>query len=202
MFKKKCDKLGNVTPDWIIVGLGNPGKKYEITRHNAGFICLDYLADKHSIKVSEKRFDALCGIGKIGDKNCLLLKPQTFMNLSGESVLQATEHYNIPAERVLVISDDVSFSVGSTRIRRNGSSGGQNGIKNIIDMIGTQEFPRIKVGVGKRPDDVSMVDWVLSIFEEDEMKDLNEAVERVSLATEEIINNDIDSAMGKYNKTV
>ena len=124
------------------------------------------------------------------------------MNLSGEAVAKAAEAYNIPPERVIVISDDISFSAGSTRIRRNGSSGGQNGLNNIILMLDSQEFPRIKVGAGKRPDGVAMVDWVLSDFTAEELKMLNEAAERVNGAVEEIIGGSIDSAMGKYNKIV
>ncbi len=198
MFRKK----ETITPEWIIVGLGNPGAKYEKTRHNAGFICIDALSEKHKININTKKFNALIGHGVINGQNCMLMKPQTFMNSSGEAVIQAVEKYNIPAERVLVISDDISFSVGSTRIRRNGSSGGQNGINNIILMLDTQEFPRIKVGVGKRPENVPMVDWVLSNFTDDELKIINDATERVNGAVEEIIGVNIDSAMGKYNKII
>jgi len=198
MFRKKK----KTTPEWLIVGLGNPGSKYEKNRHNAGFICIDTLSEKHNIKINTKEFNALTGYGVINGQNCMLMKPLTFMNSSGEAVLQATEKYNIPKERVLVISDDVSFSVGSTRIRRNGSSGGQNGLNNIILMLDTQEFPRIKVGVGKRPDGISMVDWVLGDFSEEDLKLIDEAAIRVSGAIEEIVSGSIDTAMGKYNKIV
>ncbi len=198
MFRKKK----TITPEWIIVGLGNPGAKYEKNRHNAGFICIDSLSEKHNIKINTKEFNALTGYGVINGQNCMLMKPLTFMNLSGEAVLEATEKYNIPSERVLVISDDVSFSVGSTRIRRNGSSGGQNGLNNIILMLDTQEFPRIKVGVGKRPDGISMVDWVLGDFSEEDLKLIDDAAIRVSGAIEEIVGGSIDIAMGKYNKIV
>lgn len=187
------------TPEWLIVGLGNPERKYFKNRHNAGFICIDALASEHNIKINNLKFNALTGIGSINGKCCMLMKPQTYMNSSGEAVIQAVERYNIPAERVIVISDDVSFEVGSTRIRRNGSSGGQNGIKNIILMLDSENFPRIKVGVGKRPDDVSMVDWVLSDFTESELTKIDEAAERVSGAVYEIVGGDIDTAMGKYN---
>lgn len=190
------------TPDWIVVGLGNPGKKYEKTRHNAGFMCIDILAKKLNIKLNTLKFNALTGAGEINGQNCLLMKPQTFMNSSGEAVIQAVEKYNIPAERVIVICDDVSFTAGSTRIRRNGSSGGQNGINNIILMLDTQEFPRIKVGVGKRPEDITMVDWVLSDFADGEIKLIEEAAERVSGAVFEIVGGNIEAAMGKYNKMV
>lgn len=198
MFGRKTD----ITPDWIIAGLGNPGKKYEKTRHNAGFICIDALAEKYNVKINTLKFNALTGYADINGQKCLLMKPQTFMNLSGEAVAQAAAKYGIPAERVVVICDDVSFTVGSTRIRRSGSSGGQNGVNNIIFMLDTQEFPRIKVGVGKRPDDVTMVDWVLSEFSENELSIIKEAAERVAGAVHETVGGDIDAAMGKYNKIV
>ncbi|MBO5869815.1 MAG: aminoacyl-tRNA hydrolase [Clostridia bacterium] len=194
---KKCT---TPTPDWLIVGLGNPGKKYEKTRHNAGFICIDSIADELGIKIKKLKFNALVEHAVINNQNCLLMKPQTFMNSSGEAVIQAVEQYNIPYERVIVISDDVSFSVGSTRVRRNGSSGGQNGINNIILMLDTQNFPRIKVGVGKRPEDVTMVDWVLSDFKDEELEIIKEAAKRVSSAVFETVGGDIDAAMGKCNK--
>ena len=187
------------TPEWLIIGLGNPEKKYFKNRHNAGFICIDALAKEHNIKINNLKFNALTGIGTINGKCCMLMKPQTYMNSSGEAAIQAVERYNIPVEKVIVISDDVSFSVGSTRIRRNGSSGGQNGIKNIILMLDSENFPRIKVGVGKRPEDVSMVDWVLSDFTEGELKLIDEAAARVGGAICEIVGGDIDAAMGKYN---
>ncbi len=189
-------------PEWIIVGLGNPGKKYEITRHNAGFICIDRLAEKCGVKLNKLSFNALTANCSIGGTDCLLMKPQTFMNLSGEAVSAAAEKYNIPSERIVVIADDISFNVGTLRIRRNGSSGGQNGLNNIILMLDTQNFPRIKVGVGKRPESIPTVDWVLSEFGIDEMKIIKEVAESASLAVEEIITADVDSAMGKYNKTV
>ncbi len=195
-FKKKP------TPEWLIVGLGNPERKYFKNRHNAGFICIDALAREHNIKINNLKFNALTGIGSINGRICMLMKPQTYMNSSGEAVIQAVEQYNIPVENVIVISDDVSFSVGSTRIRRNGSSGGQNGIKNIILMLDSENFPRIKVGVGKRPDETSMVDWVLSDFTESELKLIGEAAEHVSGAVFDIIGGDIDAAMGKHNRII
>lgn len=198
MFGKKKSN----PPEWLIAGLGNPGKKYELTRHNAGFICIDKLAEKYGVKINKLSFNALTANCRIGDSDCLLMKPQTFMNNSGEAVSAAAEKYNIPSERIIVISDDISFNVGTLRIRRNGSSGGQNGLNNIILMLDTQNFPRIKVGVGKRPESIPTVDWVLSEFVVDEIAKIKEVAENVGMAVEEIISADVDSAMGKYNKTV
>lgn len=202
MFWKRNKTNKEITPEWIIVGLGNPGAKYESTRHNAGFICIDVLAERLGIKINEKRFDSLVGYGELGNKKCLFMKPQTFMNASGEAVIQAVEKYSVPTENVLVIADDICFNVGSLRIRRNGSSGGQKGVNNIIVMLDSQDFPRIKVGVGKRPDDVSTVDWVLGEFSEEDKGALREVAESACGAIEEIVTASIDSAMGKYNKTV
>ena len=198
MFRKK----ETVTPKWIIAGLGNPGKKYEMTRHNAGFLCLDHIAKAHGTEIKKKMFDSKGAFCKIGGVDCLLLKPQTFMNLSGEAVVQAMEHYGIGRENLLVIADDISFNVGSVRIRRNGSAGGQKGVNNIIETLETQDFPRIKVGAGKRPELVPTVDWVLSRFGIDEEEALYSAIANVSLAVEEIVKGNFDLAMSKYNKTV
>lgn len=200
--KKKTKIDSNTIPEWIIVGLGNPGKKYEITRHNAGFLAVDYLADKHGIDIETKMFDAKIGFGSIGGTDCLLMKPQTFMNLSGEAVTAAMKRYRMSPDRLLVICDDICFNVGSLRIRKNGSSGGQKGVNNIITLLGTQEFVRIKIGAGKRPEGMDTPDWVLSIFKENEMDNLNSAIAATALAVEEIINGSIDNAMSKYNRTV
>lgn len=202
MFKKSNKTDMNVAPDWIIVGLGNPGGRYENTRHNAGFICISHLADKHGIKINTLAFDSKVGRGMIGNSDCLLMMPQTFMNLSGNAVQKAAKRYGIKPERILVISDDISFNVGSIRIRKNGSAGGQKGVNNIITMLGTQEFPRIKIGAGKRPEDIETVDWVLSKFTFNELKTLSEVKESAACAVDAIINGDIELAMSKYNKTV
>ena len=146
IFGKKKEYGGSF--DYMIVGLGNPGKQYETTRHNAGFICLDLLSEKHGIKVNKLKFKALIGDGRIGGVRCLLLKPQTFMNLSGEAVREAADFYKIPPERIIVICDDISLEPGKIRIRRKGSAGGQNGLKNIILHLNGDNFPRIKVGIG------------------------------------------------------
>ena len=150
--KKKTKIDSNTIPQWLVVGLGNPGKKYEKTRHNAGFMVIDRLADKHGIDVETKMFDALVGFGDIDGTDCLLMKPQTFMNLSGQAVTAAMKRYRMSPDQLLVITDDICFNVGSLRIRKNGSSGGQKGVNNIIQLLGTQEFARIKVGAGKRPE--------------------------------------------------
>ncbi len=192
----------NLPPDWIIVGLGNPGGRYENTRHNAGFICIEHLAEKHRIKINTLAFDSKVGRGMIGNSDCLLMMPQTFMNLSGNAVQKAAKRYGVLPERILVISDDISFNVGSLRIRKNGSAGGQKGVNNIITMLGTQEFPRIKIGAGKRPEDTETVDWVLSKFTFNELKILGEVKENAANAVDEIINGNFDLAMSKYNKTV
>ena len=197
-FRKKAKH----NPVWLIVGLGNPGKKYEFTRHNAGFLCIDRIASKQGVEINEKGFDALYTFCNIADEECMLLKPQTYMNNSGQAVIQAMEQYNLTPDRLIVITDDVSFNVGSVRIRKNGSSGGQKGVNDIIETLGTQEFPRIKVGAGKRPEDTAMVDWVLGLFYDEERKSLDSVAENVSLAVELIANGNFDLAMSKYNKTV
>lgn len=202
MFKKKNKTDMTLPPDWIIVGLGNPGGRYENTRHNAGFICIEHLAEKHGIKINVLSFDSKVGRGMIGNSDCLLMMPQTFMNLSGEAVQKAAKRYGTKPDRILVLSDDISFNVGSLRIRKNGSAGGQKGVNNIITMLGTQEFPRVKIGAGKRPEDTETVDWVLSKFDYSELKTLSEVKENAARAVDEIINGSIESAMSKYNKTV
>ncbi len=202
MFKKKNKTDMTLPPDWIIVGLGNPGGRYENTRHNAGFICIEHLAEKHGIKINVLSFDSKVGRGMIGNSDCLLMMPQTFMNLSGEAVQKAAKRYGTKPDRILVLSDDISFNVGSLRIRKNGSAGGQKGVNNIITMLGTQEFPRVKIGAGKRPEDTEAVDWVLSKFDYSELKTLSEVKENAAHAVDEIINGSIESAMSKYNKTV
>lgn len=187
--------------DFIIAGLGNPGKKYELTRHNAGFMALDALAENLSVKVDRMKYHALCGEAKIGDKRVLLMKPQTFMNLSGESVCEAMKFYKIPPENTLILFDDISLEPGTMRIRRKGSCGGQNGMRNIIDIAGSENFPRIKIGIGKKPHpDYDLADWVLSRFKSDEVKLLNEVFERSTAAAKLIVEGKTDEAMNKYSR--
>ena len=186
-------------PEWIIAGLGNPGREYEGTRHNAGFIALDALADMEKTDIKEMKFRALCGRGEIADKSVLFIKPQTFMNLSGDSVVSASSFYKIPMERVIVISDDISLPLGKIRIRAKGSAGGHNGIKNIIERSGSDVFPRIKIGVGAPPGTGELVNWVLGSFSAEEKKLLGDVVGRVCGAIEEIIKNGTQKAAAKYN---
>lgn len=199
IFKKTTKDYGG-SFDYMIVGLGNPGRQYETTRHNAGFICLDLLSEKHGIKITKLKFKALMGDGRINGRRCLLLKPQTFMNLSGEAVRDAAEFYKIPPERIIVICDDISLDPGKIRIRRKGSAGGQNGMKNIIYHLNSDNFPRIKVGIGAKPNpDYDLADWVLSHFTKDEAKLIKEAAEKAVGSVEYMVEDKIDKAMSEYN---
>lgn len=185
--------------EFLIVGLGNPGRQYENTRHNAGFITLDVIAEKAGARVDRIKFKGLCGEGMLGGKKVLFLKPSTFMNLSGQSVQEAMSFYKLPPEKVLVIFDDISLDPGKLRIRRKGSDGGHNGIKNIIYLSGKDTFPRIKMGVGKKPNPGwNLADWVLSRFTEDEQKALLDAAGKAASAAELIVQGNIDKAMNLY----
>lgn len=185
--------------EFLIVGLGNPGRQYENTRHNAGFITLDVIAEKAGARVDRIKFKGLCGEGMLGGKKVLFLKPSTFMNLSGQSVQEAMSFYKLPPEKVLVIFDDISLDPGKLRIRRKGSDGGHNGIKNIIYLSGKDTFPRIKMGVGKKPNPGwDLADWVLSRFTEDEQKSLLDAAGKAASAAELIVQGNIDKAMNLY----
>ncbi len=185
--------------EFLIVGLGNPGRQYENTRHNAGFITLDVIAEKAGARVDRIKFKGLCGEGMLGGKKVLFLKPSTFMNLSGQSVQEAMAFYKLPPEKVLVIFDDISLEPGRLRIRRKGSDGGHNGIKNIIYLSGKDTFPRLKMGVGKKPHpNWDLADWVLSHFTEEEGKALLEAAGRAASAAELIVQGKIDEAMNRY----
>lgn len=185
---------------WIVVGLGNPGTQYDRTRHNVGFRIMDMLAEGLGVKVNRSRFKALTATAVIGGQKVLLLKPQTFMNASGLSVEPAASFYKVPPERILVIFDDVSLPVGKVRIRPDGSAGGHNGLKSLISALGSQNFPRIKVGVGAKPHpDYDLADWVLGKFSAKEEKDLGPALEHAAEAVEEIIRNGTEKAAGKFN---
>ncbi|MBQ4313215.1 MAG: aminoacyl-tRNA hydrolase [Clostridia bacterium] len=187
--------------DFIIVGLGNPGKKYESTRHNAGFIALDALAAEYGIRVDRLKWNALTGSGTIAGKKVLLLKPQTYMNNSGEAVTAAMRFYKLPPEKVLVMLDDISLQPGVMRIRRKGSDGGQRGMRSIITLSGSDQFPRIKLGVGAKPHpDYDLADWVLSSFTSDDRKKLEVACENAIKAIPLIVDDRIDEAMGSYSK--
>ena len=198
VFGKKKEFSSNF--DFLIVGLGNPGKQYESTRHNAGFICMDILADKYGIKINKLKFKSLMGEGRIEGKRCLLLKPQTFMNLSGEAVRDAVEFYKIPTENVIVICDDISLEPGKMRIRRKGSHGGQNGMRNIIYHLKDDNFPRIKIGIGAKPTpEYDLADWVLSRFSQSEAKLIKQVADDTVSAIEYMVKGDIDKAMSNYN---
>lgn len=184
---------------YIIAGLGNPGKQYENTRHNVGFCVIDILADRMGVCVDEKKHKGLCARGTLEGEKVVLLKPQTFMNLSGESVRAAADFYKVEQEHILVIYDDVSLEPGQLRIRGKGSAGGHNGIKNIIAHLGTQEFPRVKVGVGEKPREMDLADYVTSRFSQGEQKMMDEAFREAANGAAMIIGKGIDAAMNHFN---
>lgn len=198
LFKRNKEYTG--TFDYMIVGLGNPGRQYEGTRHNAGFICIDAIADKYSVKINKLKFKSLMGEGRIEGRRCLFLKPQTSMNLSGEAVRDAADFYKIPIERIIVISDDISLDPGKLRIRRKGSDGGQRGLKNIIYHLKSNEFPRIRIGVGAKPNpEYDLADWVVSHFTKKEADEITKAAQDALGAVEIMVTGDIDKAMSRYN---
>ena len=190
--------------EWLIVGLGNPGEKYQNTRHNMGFLTVDLLAEQEGVKLNKVKFKAAFNIFEFAGARCLVMKPQTFMNLSGEAVREAAQFYKIPADHVLVIYDDVSLAVGRLRVRPSGSAGGHNGIKNIIAHLGTQTFPRIKIGVGDpggTGEDRDMIDWVIGVPSLEERKILVDSFKRAVQAAACIIQNNgnCQQAMNTYN---
>ena len=186
--------------EWLVVGLGNPGPKYEWTRHNMGFLVIDELAEREKIPVQKLKYRALTNTAVIGGRSVLLMKPTTYMNLSGESVGEAARFYKIPPERVLVISDDVALPQGKLRVRRSGSAGGHNGLKNIISHLGSDQFPRIKVGVGGKPHpDHDMADWVLGKFTGQDRKVMEEAIARAADAVTLFLEQGPYQAMAKFN---
>lgn len=185
---------------WLVVFLGNPGLKYECTRHNAGFMAADALAKEKGIKINRSRFKALTATVDFGGESVLLMKPQTFMNLSGEAVIQAVKFYKIAPEHVIVVSDEMSLPIGKLRIRTKGSAGGHNGLKNIIAHLGTDSFPRIRIGVGAPPHpDYEVVDWVLSVFRNKDAEDMAEAAKRAAEAVEYYVLHGPERAMNRFN---
>jgi len=185
---------------WLVVFLGNPGLKYTDTRHNAGFMTGDALAKSLGVSINRARFQALVGECTIGQERVLLMKPQTYMNLSGDAAIQAVNFYKIPPEHVLVISDEVSLPIGRLRVRTKGSAGGHNGLKSLIARLGTEDFPRIRLGVGAPPHpDYDMADWVLSSFRNQDAEDMAKAVSRAAEAVVCYITEGPDKAMNKYN---
>jgi len=192
--------FGRSLESWLIVGLGNPGKQYERTRHNCGFRVIDLLAESLSCKVDKSKFQGLYGQTIYAGKKLFLLKPQTFMNLSGRSVLQLSAYYGIPPQRIIVLFDDISLPVGRLRTRCNGSAGGHNGIKSIIAELGSQEFPRVKIGVGGKPHaDADLAEWVLSGFSANEETDLQSTLEHAAEAALCIIDRGVAEAANRYN---
>lgn len=185
---------------FLVVGLGNPGKKYENTRHNIGFMAIDSILETLSVDKTVKKFEGELYFSKQNDKNIIFLKPLTYMNLSGDSVSAVMNFYKIPIENLIVISDDISLPVGKTRIRRNGSHGGHNGLRDIILKLGSDNFKRIKIGVGERTNpDYDLADWVLSLFKSDELSLLKEKLNSLNSAVSLILDNKIDEAMNKFN---
>lgn len=186
---------------YIIAGLGNPGKEYQNTRHNTGFSVIDVIAEKHGINVIEKKHKAVIGKGYIEGQKVILAKPQTFMNLSGESLRELIDYYKIDEENeLIVIYDDISMDVGQLRIRKKGSAGGHNGIKNIIAHLGHDVFLRIKIGVGEKPKGYDLADYVLGHFTEDEQKKIRQSGELAEQAVRLMLQGEVDAAMNAYNK--
>ena len=186
--------------NWLIVFLGNPGVKYEGTRHNAGFMTADVMAKNKGVAINRLRFKALTAQCTIGGESVLLMKPQTYMNLSGEAVAQAARFYKIPSARIIVVSDEMALPVGKLRIRTKGSAGGHNGLKNIIALLGTEELPRIRLGVGAPPHpDYDVKDWVLSTFKNQDAEDMARAAENAAAAVECYITDGAERAMNRFN---
>lgn len=196
--KKTYASVG--TPEFLVVGLGNPGGKYTLTRHNSGFLCVDMLSEKLNFRIDKLKFKSLIADTTINGRRCIVMKPQTYMNNSGEAVRECASFYKIPPERIIVISDDTSLDIGKMRIKRKGSDGGQKGLRSIIYHMNSDNFPRVKIGVGKKPHpDYDMADWVLSEFKKDEQKVLEPVLENACKALELMLDNQIDKAMNLYN---
>lgn len=186
--------------EWILCCLGNPGREYEHTRHNVGFAAADRLAEREGVPIKRIRFKALTGTADFGGHKVLVMKPNTYMNLSGVALQEAAAFYKVPPERCLVISDDVTLDPGRIRLRREGSAGGHNGLKSIINMLGTQQFPRIKIGVGKKPHpDYDLADWVLGKFPAGERETMAQAADKACDAAICVITQGMDTAMNRYN---
>jgi PTH1 family peptidyl-tRNA hydrolase len=201
LFEKwKTNRSPSGAPEFLIVGLGNPGPKYEFTRHNAGFLCMDLLAQQVGVKIDRIKFKSVVADVAIEGRRCILMKPQTFMNNSGEAVRDAANFYKIPPEHIIILFDDISLPPGKLRIRRKGSDGGHNGIKSILYLLGSDQFPRIKLGVGAKPrPDYDLADWVLSTFQKDELSRMKEAMEKACEAVPLLVREETDRAMNLYN---
>lgn len=197
---RKTNSASVGAPEFIVAGLGNPDRKYTLTRHNSGFLCVDALAEKHGFEIKKLKFRSLFADTVINGHRCIVLKPQTYMNNSGEAIGECAKFYKIPPERVIVIFDDISLDVGKMRIRRKGSDGGHNGIKSIISHLGSSDFPRIKIGAGKKPHpDYDLKDWVLGEFSKEEQKNLLPALKNGADAVSLLLDGETDKAMNLYN---
>ncbi len=201
LFKKISTSSPAVSkPEYLIVGLGNPGREYEMTRHNAGFLAIDHIAQTCGVRINKAKFDALYTEATLGGKPVLLMKPQTFMNASGTAVSAAANFYKIPADHVVVISDDITQKPGKIRIRKSGSAGGQKGLKNIIEWMGSDQIPRIRIGVGEKPNpEYDLGDWVLGKFPEEDKKAVFARFGDVLSACELVLAGDFERAMCQYN---
>lgn len=185
---------------YLIAGLGNPGKEYDMTRHNIGFEVIDYIADKYNIKVKKLKFKSLYQKAELGGREAIIMKPQTYMNLSGESIRDAADFYKIPPEKIIIISDDINLEAGRIRIRRGGSAGGHNGLKSIIYQLSSDNFIRVRIGVGNKPDEnYDLADYVLSRFSKEQIPVLEKAIINAESAVIEIMAQGVDSAMNKFN---
>ncbi|WP_292215659.1 aminoacyl-tRNA hydrolase [Butyrivibrio sp.] len=197
LFGKKEEETGRM---FVIAGLGNPEKKYFETRHNVGFATIDALSDKYGIELTETKFKAAFGKGRIGGERVILVKPLTYMNLSGEAIRPICDYFKVDTkEELIVISDDVELDVGNIRVRPKGSAGGHNGLKNIIAQLGHSDFKRVRVGVGRKPKEYDMVDWVLGHFDGEDRTSIKEGIDLAAAAVVEIMENGVDSAMNRFN---
>ena len=202
LFEKIKSPTASATPiEWLIVGLGNPGAKYEKTRHNVGFMAVDFIAEKCGARIDRSKFKSLVTEVNLAGARVLLMKPETFMNSSGVAIGEAATFYKIPPENVLVLHDEISFDAGLFRIRRKGSAGGHNGLKSIIEHLGSDGFPRIKIGVGQKPSpDYDLVDWVLGKFPKEAEAAITARLDDIHSASELIVRGEIDLAMNRYSK--
>ncbi len=201
LFKKIEQKRDTGPVEYIIAGLGNPGREYERTRHNIGFLTVDFIAERAGVKMDRAKFHALVGEAQIGGVRTLLMKPETFMNNSGAAIAEAAAFYKIPPEKILVLHDEISFEPGLLRIRRKGSAGGHNGLKSIISHIGSEEFPRIKIGVGKKPSpEYDLADWVLGKLPEGDLGLIKTRFTDMERAAELIVSGKIEDAMARFSK--
>ena len=201
LFKKIETKADTTPVSFIIAGLGNPGQQYQRTRHNVGFVAVDYIAAKLGVKIDRAKFHSLVAEAKLGEARVLLMKPETYMNNSGVAIGEAAAFYKIPADRVLVLHDEISFDPGMMRIRRKGSAGGHNGLKSIIAHLASEDFPRVKIGVGQKPSpDYDLADWVLGKFPKEHSDKIDARLDDIYAASQLIVRGDIDGAMQKYSK--